>query len=74
MRGDESFLQVAKRAPFSKLRSDVATFFKEPPSREEVASFVDRVVLNTHPIPPRHKSLLAGVNLTCESPTRTSTR
>lgn len=55
MKGDEFFVQVAKRPPFTKLHPKVAGFFKDYFGHEKVVRFGDRVVLNTHfpPYPSR---------------------
>ena len=51
MRGDEFFVQVAKRPPFTKLHPKVAEFFKDYFAHEKVVRFGDRSVINTH-FPP----------------------
>ena len=55
MRGDEFFVQVSKRPPFTKLHPKVAGFFKEYLAKEKVVRFGDRFVVNTHfpPFPSR---------------------
>ena len=39
MRGDEFFLQLAKKPPFSKLHPDVGLFFKEYLAGEKIKAF-----------------------------------
>ncbi|TET38894.1 MAG: radical SAM protein [Planctomycetota bacterium] len=51
MRGDEFFLQLAKKPPFSKLHPDVAAFFKDYLAGEKIQPFQGRHVVNTH-FPP----------------------
>jgi len=51
MRGDEFFLQAAKRPPFSKLHPSVAAFLKDYLAHEKVISFGNQFLLNTH-FPP----------------------
>jgi MoaA/NifB/PqqE/SkfB family radical SAM enzyme/SAM-dependent methyltransferase len=51
MRGDDFFVQVSQRPPFSKLHPKLAAFFKDYLSREKIIRFGDRLVLNTH-FPP----------------------
>lgn len=55
MRGDEFFVQVSKRPPFTKLHPKVGGFFKDYLSQEKVVRFGDRFVVNTHfpPYPSR---------------------
>jgi MoaA/NifB/PqqE/SkfB family radical SAM enzyme/protein-L-isoaspartate O-methyltransferase len=51
MRGDDFFVQVSKRPPFTKLHPEVAGYFKEYLSKEKIVRFGDRFVVNTH-FPP----------------------
>jgi len=51
MRGDEFFVHVAPKPPFSKLHPSVAGFFKDYLAHEKVISFRDQFVVNTH-FPP----------------------
>lgn len=63
MRGDEFFVQVSKRPPFTKLHPKVGAFFKDYLSQEKVVQFGDRFVVNTHfpPYPSRaFDSLVEG--------------
>lgn len=55
MRGDDFFIQVSKRPPFTKLHPEVAAYFKEYLSKEKIVRFGDRFVVNTHfpPYPSR---------------------
>ena len=51
MRGDEFFVGIANRPPFTKLHPRVAAFLKDYFAREKVVMFGDRFVVNTH-FPP----------------------
>ena len=51
MRGDEFFVQLSKRPPFTKLHPGVSAFFKGYFAKEKVVAFGDRFVVNTH-FPP----------------------
>lgn len=51
MRGDEFFLQVARRPPFTKLHPKVAGFFRDYLAGEKVVRFGDASVINTN-LPP----------------------
>ncbi|HPM25164.1 MAG TPA: radical SAM protein [Phycisphaerae bacterium] len=51
MRGDEFFIQIAKRPPFSQLHPQVGAFFKSYLAHEKVIQFDGRWVVNTH-FPP----------------------
>ena len=55
MRGDEFFVQVSRRPPFTKLHPRVAGFFKEYFAEEKVVRLGDRFVVNTNfpPYPSR---------------------
>jgi hypothetical protein len=55
MRGDEFFVQVSRKPPFTKLDPQVGTFFKEYLAGEKIARFGDRFVVNTNfpPYPSR---------------------
>lgn len=62
MRGDEFFVQVSRRPPFTRLHPTVAGFFKDYFSKEKVVQFGDRFVVNTHfpPYPSRAFDQLAA--------------
>ncbi|MHC4616506.1 MAG: radical SAM protein [Planctomycetota bacterium] len=51
MKGDEFFMQVLSRPPFSKMHPRVAAFFKDYLSNEKVIEFNGHFVVNTH-FPP----------------------
>jgi MoaA/NifB/PqqE/SkfB family radical SAM enzyme/protein-L-isoaspartate O-methyltransferase len=51
MRGDDFFMQVSRKPPFTRLHPKVASFFKDYFSKEKVIRFGDRFVVNTH-FPP----------------------
>ena len=51
MRGDEFFVQISKRPPFTKLHPKVGAFFKDYFAKEKAARFGEQVVVNTH-FPP----------------------
>lgn len=51
MRGDEFFLSIAKRPPFTKLHPRVAAFFRDYFANEKVIRFGDQFVVNTQ-FPP----------------------
>lgn len=51
MKGEEFFIQVADKHPFSRMHPQVAAFFKDYLSNEKVIDFNGRSVLNTH-FPP----------------------
>ncbi len=55
MRGDEFFVQVSRKPPFTKLHPKVAVFFKDYFSHEKVIRFRDHAVVNTNfpPYPSR---------------------
>jgi len=55
MRGDEFFVEAARRPPFTKLHPKVAAFFKDYLSKEKVIRFGDQFVVNTNfpPYPSR---------------------
>lgn len=55
MRGDEFFVEISKRPPFTKLHPQVGSFFKDYFSHEKVVRFDDQFVVNTHfpPYPSR---------------------
>jgi MoaA/NifB/PqqE/SkfB family radical SAM enzyme/SAM-dependent methyltransferase len=55
MRGDEFFVQISKKPPFTKLHPRVAGFFKDYFAHEKVVHFGERAVVNTHfpPYPSR---------------------
>jgi MoaA/NifB/PqqE/SkfB family radical SAM enzyme/protein-L-isoaspartate O-methyltransferase len=61
VRGDEFFVEISKRPPFTKLHPKVAEFFKDYFAHEKVIRFGDRVVVNTHfpPYPSRAFDTLA---------------
>jgi MoaA/NifB/PqqE/SkfB family radical SAM enzyme/protein-L-isoaspartate O-methyltransferase len=66
MRGDEFFIELSKRPPFTKLHPRVAGFFKEYFSHEKAVRFGDRFVVNTHfpPYPsPAFDKLTEGFRL-----------
>jgi MoaA/NifB/PqqE/SkfB family radical SAM enzyme/protein-L-isoaspartate O-methyltransferase len=66
MRGDEFFIELSKRPPFTKLHPQVAGFFKEYFSHEKAVRFGDRFVVNTHfpPYPsPAFDKLTEGFRL-----------
>jgi len=51
MKGDEFFIRMAAKPPFSRLHPSVGAFFKGYLSNEKVRLFNDRYVVNTH-FPP----------------------
>ena len=51
MRGDEFFVQISTRPPFTKLHPKVAAFFKDYLAHEKVIRFGERFVVNTN-FPP----------------------
>jgi MoaA/NifB/PqqE/SkfB family radical SAM enzyme/protein-L-isoaspartate O-methyltransferase len=51
MQGDQFFLQIAKRPPFTKLHPEIAAFFKDYLSGEKAVTFNSRAVVNTQ-FPP----------------------
>ncbi|MCY3018034.1 MAG: radical SAM protein [Planctomycetota bacterium] len=51
MRGDELFVRVATRPPFSKLHPRMGVFFKEYLAGEKAIAFHGKTVVNTH-FPP----------------------
>ncbi len=55
MRGDEFFVQVSRKPPFTKLHPRVAGYFREYFTKEKVIPFGDRFVVNTNfpPYPSR---------------------
>ncbi|MBI5244717.1 MAG: radical SAM protein [Elusimicrobia bacterium] len=55
MRGDEFFVRMAGKPPFSRLHPKMSAFFKDYLSHEKIIPFGDRFVLNTHfpPYPSR---------------------
>ena len=61
MRGDELFVRISTRPPFTKLHPSVAAFLKEYLSHEKAVRFGDRWVVNTHfaPYPSRAFETLA---------------
>ena len=61
MRGDELFVRISMRPPFTKLHPSVAAFLKEYLSHEKAVRFGDRWVVNTHfpPYPSRAFETLA---------------
>ena len=61
MRGDEFFVQISKRPPFTKLHPAMAAFFKDYFAGEKVIAFDGRYVVNTHfpPYPSRAFDSLA---------------
>ncbi|MFH1745980.1 MAG: radical SAM protein [Planctomycetota bacterium] len=63
MRGDEFFVELSKRPPFTKLHPRVAEFFKGYFAHEKVVRFGERSVVNTHfpPYPsPAFDTLVEG--------------
>jgi hypothetical protein len=61
MRGDEFFVQVSRKPPFTKLHPRVAGYFKEYFAKEKVIQFGERFVVNTNfpPYPSRAFDQLA---------------
>jgi MoaA/NifB/PqqE/SkfB family radical SAM enzyme/protein-L-isoaspartate O-methyltransferase len=61
VKGDEFFVEISKRPPFTKLHPKVAEFFKDYFAHEKVIRFGDGVVVNTHfpPYPSRAFDSLA---------------
>lgn len=55
MRGDEFFVRVSNRPPFTKLHPRIAAFLKNYLAQEKVVAFGDRFVVNTNfpPYPSR---------------------
>ncbi|MCJ7729369.1 MAG: methyltransferase domain-containing protein [Sedimentisphaerales bacterium] len=55
MRGNEFFMQLLSKPPFTKMHPKVAAFFKEYLANEKVVNFNGRFVVNTHfpPYPSR---------------------
>lgn len=55
MRGDELFIELAKKEPFSKMHPAVAAFFKDYLANEKALKFHEQYVINTNfpPYPSR---------------------
>ncbi len=73
MKGNEFFMEVAARPPFSKMHPAVAVFFKDYLSNEKVITFNGHFVLNTHfpPYPSRaFDNLVKHFNLIGETDER----